>query len=465
MSILQLIELTRRSFETTTAAMNTIGQNIANEQTEGYKRRRIELRAETLNSNGVQITTPLGASTGLGVSLQSIDRIRDSLLSSSSWEARAGLGASDEESRLLSAIENLFPANTEGSIGSLLGNFWNAWSDVANNPSDLGIRETLLSKSAALTNSFNRAASDIDRLEDEATKDLESLVADFNNKLQQVADLNVQIRAQRANNTPDLTAEDERELIISELSEMAPIHVEIDELNVYNVTIHGMILVQGRDAEGLNLDTLASPPTLTFPGATVAFNPPAGDDGRIGAIMRTLTDTLPGVRQNLDTLVDTIVTRVNALHGTGYGLDGGTGRDFFDPTGLAAGTFTLSAGMSNAQFIAASDDPDPTAIGDNDIATAILNERTALQAGLGNQTVESFAISTVTSIGSQLEAVNGQYEGHSAVVNYLDALERGVSGVSVNDELTNLIQYQQSFGAAARVLTTVQSMMDTLLAI
>jgi flagellar hook-associated protein 1 FlgK len=246
---------------------------------------------------------------------------------------------------------------------------------------------------------------------------------------------------------------------------MAPVHVEIDELYNYNLTVHGMTLVQGRDAAPLTLDTLAVPPTLTFPNSTVAFNPPAGDDGRIGAALRNLTTTLPTVRQNLDTLVETVVTRVNGLHTTGFGLDGGTGRTFFDPAGLAAGTFALSADMTDPRFIAASDDADPTAVGDNDIATAILNERTVLQAGLNNQTVENHAISIVTGIGSRLQTVNGQYEGQAAVVNYLDALERGVSGVSANEELTNLIQYQQSFGAAARVLSTVQTMMDTLLAL
>ena len=109
MSILQLIELTRRSFETTTAAINVVGQNIANERTEGYKRRRVELRATSSNGPGVFIPSPLGVSNGTGVSLDSITRIHDSLLASSAWEARSGLGAADEEARLLSAIENLFP--------------------------------------------------------------------------------------------------------------------------------------------------------------------------------------------------------------------------------------------------------------------------------------------------------------------------------------------------------------------
>ncbi len=182
-------------------------------------------------------------------------------------------------------------------------------------------------------------------------------------------------------------------------------------------------------------------------------------------MLRTVNSTLADTRQNLDTLAASLVDRINTLHAGGYGLDGNTGRNFFDPTGLAAGTITISADIAEARFIAASDNPDATAIGDNDIASAILDERTAVQVALNDQTFENFSISIVSNVGSQLESANAQFEGHQAVVNYLDALERGASGVSVNEELTNLIQFQQSFAAAARVLNTAQSMFDTLLAL
>ena len=463
MSLLQLIELTRRSFETTTAAINTVGQNIANEHTEGYRRRQVELRADSLNGPGVLIPTPPDGSYGLGVSLQSIDRVRDQLLASSAWEARSGLGAADEESRLLSAIENLFPANSTGSLGDVLNEFWNAWSDLSNNPEDLGVRQTLLARGGALSNSLNRIATDLDRLAETAVEDLAAYAEEFNTKLQQVADLNVQIQAQRAKGTPDFAAEDQRDRLIADLAELAPIHVEVNDRYAFNLSVHGMTVLQDREVSPLTLDTQTQPPSLTFGTTGVAYNPPAGDDGRLGAILRTINTTIPNTRQSLDTLVDTLVSRVNAIHSTGYGLDGNTGRNFFDPTGLAAGTIALAADVSEARFIAASGDADPQAIGNNDIATAILDERTAQQGALNGATFEGHVIDTVSSIGSRLETANGQFEGHVAVVSYLEALDRGVSGVSVNEELTNLIQYQQSFAAAARVLNTAQAMMDTLL--
>ena len=463
MSILHLIELTRRSFETTTAAINVVGQNIANERTEGYKRRRIELRATSTNGPGVLIPSPLGVSHGSGVSLDSIERIHDSLLASSAWEARSGLGAADEEARLLSAIENLFPSNSAGSLNNVLSDFWGAWNELSTDPSDLGIRQTLLNRTGTLTDTLNRISTDLDQLKSQTTPDLESAVEEFNTIIDRIAELNGYIQAQRASNTPDFAAEDERDLLISDLSELAPVHVQQDEGGIYNVYVKGMIVVQGKEVTQLELDTSGTTPSLSYANTNIGYSAPAGDDGRIGALVRTLNTTIPDIEQQLDTLANTIVTRVNAIHNTGYGLDGNTGRDFFDAAGTTADTIALSADISDTRFIAASDNPDATATEDNDIALAILNERTAQQGALNNSTIEDYAVSMVSGVGSQLETVTGQFEGHAAVVTYLDSLERGVSGVSINEELSKLIQYQQTFSATARVLSTAQIMLDTIL--
>ena len=465
MSILQLIELTRRSFEATSAAINVVGQNIANEQTEGYKRRRVELRSTSANGPGVFIPTPLGVSQGSGVSLNSIERIRDQLISSSTWEARSGLGAANEETRLLSAIENLFPSNNAGSLNDVLSDFWGAWNELSNDPSDLGVRQTLINRSSALSETLNRISNDLDTLRQQTTPELEDAVSEFNSTLERIAELNGYIQAQRANGTPDFSAEDERDLLVNDLSELAPLQVQEVDGGAYRITVNGMIAVQGKQTNPLELDTGTIPATLSFANTTVSYSAPAGDDGRIGALLRVLNTTIPGVEQQLDSLAETLVTRVNALHTTGFGLDGNTGRDFFDATGTTAGTIELSGDISDARFIAASDNPDDTAVEDNDIALAILAERTTEQTALDNSSIEEYALRIVGDVGSRLETVTGQFEGHAAVVNYLDALERGVSGVSINEELSRLIQFQQSFSASARVLNTAQIMMDTILAL
>jgi flagellar hook-associated protein 1 FlgK len=465
MSINQLIELTRRSFRSTSAVINTIGQNIANEHTEGFSRRRVTLEAASIASPGVQIVTPMGTSTGIGVSINDIDRVRDQVLAAAAWEANAGLGASDEESRILSALENLFPVNSEASLSNLLNDFWDGWSDVADAPTNIGSRIALRSRAESLALAMNRIATDIDRLQDDSVAQLEQIVEDFNARLDEIARLNQRITTARAGNVPDLAGEDRRDQLVKELSEMAPVQVQVDDRHMYSITIQGMVVVQGDTVEHLALDTSGVLPTLMYETSGISFNPTPGDDGRLGALMRAMTVIYPDARQDLDDLAAALVDRINTLHAAGYGLDGSTGLTFFDPAGTTAGTIALSTDVDDPRSIAASDDPDPTVLGDNDTALAIVAERLVAQAALGDRTFENHATDVVTGIGAQVEQANDQYEGHLAVVNYLTALERGVSAVSINEELANLILYQQTFAATARVLNTAQVMLDTLLAL
>ncbi|MEZ4702866.1 MAG: flagellar hook-associated protein FlgK [Rhodothermales bacterium] len=465
MSINQLIELTRRSFRTTSAVINTIGQNIANENTEGFSRRRVSLESASIASPGVQVVTPMGTSTGIGVSIGDIDRVRDQVLAAATWEANAGLGASDEEARILSALENLFPVNSDASLTNQLSRFWDGWSDVADTPTSLSARVALINRAQSLTLTLNRISTDIDRLQDDSIAQLSQTVVDFNFRLDEIGRLNQRIATGRAANAPDLAGEDRRDQLVKELSEMAPLQIQLDDQGMYNVTIGGMVVVQGDTVEHLDLDTTGVLPTLTFESSGISFNPTPGDDGRLGALMRALTVAYPDARQQLDDLASTLVDRINTLHSNGFGLDGNTGLNFFDPAGVTAGTIALSTDIADPRSIAASDDPDPTVLSDNDTALAILAERTVDQAPLGDVSFEEHAINMTSEIGAQVQRANDQYEGHLAVVNYLGALERGVSAVSINEELSNLILYQQTFAAAARVLSTAQSMMDTLLSL
>ncbi len=465
MSINQLIELTRRSFRTTTAAINTIGQNIANENTEGYSRRRVTLESSSIASPGVQVVTPMGSPTGVGVSINDIERVRDDVLAAAVWEANAGLGASDEEARILSALENLFPVNSDASLPNMLNAFWDGWSDVADNPTNLAARVALQNRGESLALTLNRISDDIDRLHDDSVAELIRQVEDFNGTLDEIARLNQRIATGSAGNAPDLAGEDRRDLLVKELSEMAPLQIQKDDRNMYTITINGMVVVQGETVEKLALDTTGAVPLLSFETSGISFNPPSGDDGRLGALMRALTVTYPNARQGLDDLSSTLVDRINTLHVDGFGLDGSTGLNFFDPAGDTAGTIALSADIADPRSIAASDDPDPTVQSDNDLALAILAERLADQAALNDESFENHTVNLISGIGAQVENANDQYEGHLAVVNYLGALERGVSAVSINEELSNLIRYQQTFAAAARVLNTAQTMLDTLIAL
>lgn len=462
MSLNQLFSLTRRSFQTIQAAMNTVGQNVANANTEGYARRRVTLQAVNIRDTGIYTALPPRSATGLGVSVATYERLRDHLLDVAAWDARASLGAADEETRIYQVLESLLAADDDTGLAALLNDFWNRWSDLADNPTDTGVREALRGQAQTLIDTFHRLARDLDTLTIQTTETLRDAVDQANSLLEELASLNSTIQAARQKGNPDLVAEDRRDQLVHELAELLPVQVHALEDGSYQLTVGGMALVQGDQVMPLTLDLSGGTPSLTFGNTGIAFRAPEGQDGRIGAQLRMLTQTIPDVRQRLDTLAATLVNEVNSRHASGYGLDGLTGRAFFDPAGTTASTIALSADvLADSRAIAASGDP--TAPGDNSVALQIAGLRDALLFNGGTETAETYAINLAGIIGAAAKDATGRLERSRATIDHLDALQQGVMGVSLDEELTNMIRFQQAYAATARVLDTARSMMDTLL--
>ncbi|NBB88045.1 MAG: flagellar hook-associated protein FlgK [Bacteroidetes bacterium] len=482
MGINQIIEMGRRSLRTFDAGMNTVSQNIANAESEGYHRRRITINSVATDSRGVVIGPP-GATDRLGgAGVGSFERLRDRLFTAMGREASTGLGAGEEEARLLDGVESVFGVGTEGSLSNVLSGFWNGWSDLADNPTDIGTREALLRKAQNLTSTLNRVDSDLNRIRNEAAGTLGRSVDDVNDKLNRIAELNERIQKSRNNGSPNYSAEDERDQLVKDVAEYVPVKVLENQNDGYQVTVNGMSVVQGTNVVELDLQNGTTPPNppdklVYFEGTNKTFQPAPNrrGDGKIGALLRTLNDTLRGVQSDLDTLSGDIVTQVNGIHSNGYDLNGVQGGTFFDPANTTAGDISLSDDLR-----------DPDGPGPQPVGPALLPERIAAAAedpatpgtsdGPGNsdqalsifdlrETLENEAIRIVSDVGNQLDEAQKTSSAQSGVLAQVDAMESGVSGVSIDEELTKMIEYQQSFAASSRIIQTAQQMMDTLLAI
>lgn len=466
MSINQLLNITRRSFAAFDAAMNTIGQNVANAETEGYSRRRVTLQSESVSNQGVYDRYSDRMATGNGVNVAVYERLRDQLLSRSSWHANGFMGASEEEHRVTTALQSVFTSATDGSLSNQLTAFWNSWSDLADKPTDNGVRMAVRGQGASLAATLNRMAADIEHLQEETQRALEGGISNVNKMLEQIAELNEVIARGNAVGSPDLASEDRRDVLIGQLAEHAKIRVTEEESGSYTVTLDGMMVVSGATAESLKLDTTGATPKILIAGTPVAMKVPTEGGGRLGGWLRTLQTTLPDTRAALDDIAETLVTEINTLHSGGYDLDGNTNVDFFDSASITAGAIKLSAAVnaSSRAVVASSGDP-ATGVNDSDIANAIFKLGESKLMNGNAESVETFAINLVSGIGATSKRASGLFESNAAFASHVNAMAKGVSGVSVEEEMTELIRYQQAFGAAARVLNAAQTMMDTLLAI
>jgi flagellar hook-associated protein 1 FlgK len=452
MSLSSLYNSSRRSLQAYQAAANVTGQNIANAETPGYTRQRVGLRQDLIARGGLFFHGP-GRGQANGVGVGDFERVRSQILDSAARRAQSGAEGAGLSAYMLSAMEQqLAPDGGDALLGSL-GRFWGAWSDVADNPASLSARDALISAGGQLAGTLRSADERMQAFGDSVESDLGDSVEQANRVLGEIAVLNGLVRRANASGTRDADAEDRRDALLDELSALAPIQVRPQGDGMVTVSFGGMVGVQGTEALPISLALPPDVPTaeVRANGSTRAMALSSTEGGVLGAQLHLLNTAIPGARAGLDGLAAALVERVNALHTAGTGLDGGTGRSFFDPAGVTASTLALSTDLAGAESVAASASGDP---GDTATATAI--------AGLGED-VNALVTTMLGGIGTQVRNATAASNANAAVADHAVALRDGISAVSIDEEMVNLIKYQQSYAASARVLETANSLFDTLM--
>jgi flagellar hook-associated protein 1 FlgK len=276
---------------------------------------------------------------------------------------------------------------------------------------------------------------------------------------------------------PDL--EDQRDLKLRELAELADISVTLDESGSATVSVGGMVVVSRGTVTPLEL---VAGPTVTVNGSTFdqyrVVSSLGGVDvavvgGELGGLLTSYNTTIPEALGALDQLARTLIEGVNAEHRAGYGLGvpPTTGVDFFMGTSAASIGLDLTdtsggaARGSNPQAlnIAAAGGPPPPAPGDNAVALRIAGLSDGAQAALGGASLTAFYAALAGDLGSDAQAAGNSEEANDMMLAQLESQRSAVSGVSLDEEMVNLIKYQRAFDAAARVISVTDDMMQSLL--
>jgi flagellar hook-associated protein 1 FlgK len=283
-------------------------------------------------------------------------------------------------------------------------------------------------------------------------------VDQINGLAQRIADLNGQIVALGGpeHQAPDL--EDQRDLLVDQLSGLVDVKVVPHDDGSIGVLTGDSLLVDGSQVNAMAV-TLGS-------GGWGVGSANGGENhfaaGSVQALLDLVNTTLPAIRGQLDTFVRSVVTEVNALHRTGTTPDGQTGTDFFDPAGLTAATIALAAPVAaSGDAIAAA--ASGGAPGNGTIALGVAGLATSGVATLGGKTLREFYAEFASGVGVQSQAAQQDVDAQQTLVDNADAQRSSVSGVSVDEEMVALITQQQAYGAAARLLKVADDMMQQLL--
>jgi flagellar hook-associated protein 1 len=446
-------------------ALETAGRNIANVNNAGYARQRI-----VMGSRGT-VLTPLGAQS-LGVEALQVQQLRDSLLDrqvtrelalSSSLSARqsayeraqADLGQSIDRSTGASTANS----SSGGGIAGALGDFFSSFDSFASSPTDIGVRQTLLQQSSVLTDSLRQADTRLAQLQDDLTVQMDTDVAGINSLLSTIATLNGQIGHFEINSPG--SAVDLRDQRQAKLEELAS---KINFETTPSAAANGQLDVSIRDTSG-TLVPLVQSAAVTGPvvltGSTVTAGSPAAVVAVTGGSLHGNLDardvTVQDLRDELDALAGQLVTSVNAA----YNPSGATG-DFFNASGTTAGTIALATGLTASNLKASDGGP----AGDNTVALAVARLADhAFSTGSGdaiNGTFAGYYAGVVSSLGSVASRVSSQYDDQLNIETIVRGQRDAVSGVSMDEELADLVKYQRSFQASSRFIQVVDELLDTI---
>lgn len=448
-------------------AQEVTGENIANVNTPGYSRQRVILEsAPPNNANGF----PLGT----GVKITAIERYYDGLLQQQLVNAQSTQGFDTTKSQVLQQIEPSFNEISNDGIGAAVANYFSAWQDLSLNPGGSSERQVVLTRAQIMTDNFHSVSKALNDSINVQNASLVPITGSINSTLTNIAQLNGQIKTTELVSGNANEMRDQRDQLVRELSQNIGITFVENSDGTTDVRYadNGAALVTGGTAGAFSLDK-TNPNSYVIQlkpvdGVLTAVTPVTG---QLGATVTLRDSIIPGYLNQVDTLAKSVADAVNTQHSAGFSPTGGFGQNFFSPLATIAGSsaaFSIDAGLNINTIAAAGLNPSAPPLfypGDNSKAMSIarLANVNTVPSGAPTATFSSFYSSLVSKVGLDVKASITTVAQDEAFTKQLSTLRESNSGVSLDEELTNLIKYQRSYQASAKLITTATEMMDIVI--
>jgi flagellar hook-associated protein 1 FlgK len=440
-----------RALDAQRYGMDVTGQNIANANTPGYSRRTIDLAAVAPYEPG---------SAGGGVDVVSVRALRDRLLDRKLRQELPSQQRESAKADSLSVIESTIGLPGK-SIDAKLQSFFDSFSKLANDPTSAVARQEVLQQATGLAGAFNDMSQRLTDSQTDADTQVRASVDQINTIVTQLGKLNAS--ASSVASTGGLPAlQDQQGQLVRQLSALTNVQVLDQGNGVINVSFgNGRPLVVGETTYPVGVTSTA--PTgyaqITSGGTTVTSEITGG---KLAGYLQMRDANIPAYKSQLDTLAYTVAQQVNAAHSAGYDQTGAAGGNFFAPlgsaTGAAAAIAVDPAITSDLKKIAAAG-----------IAEAGDNQNARRLSALGSATVIGSGTMTdawsqlVYTVGRDSKAAQDEQASLSQVVDQIDTLRDQVSGVSLDEEATNLLKFQRAYEANAKFFAACNQAIDVLM--
>jgi flagellar hook-associated protein 1 FlgK len=441
-------------------AVEVAAHNVANATNTTYTRQRLTTQAST-PTYGTAGSVGDG-DRGTGVTIVSLSRLRDRL-ADVAYRSEAGTaGASAARSETLTRAESILGTYGDGAPEALSA-FVASWDALSTTPDDSSSRTSVLAAGSRLADALNTASSSLDAVSNEVTLRVGDDVGELNGLLSTVAKLNTSIiKAQTEQREPnDLL--DQRDAALDRIAALTGAKIDPQQDGSVTLTTSGgTVLVQGQSAVTLTASG-TNPVSVTIGGTPLTLA------GEIGGYVSAATTDLPAYRAQLDAVAVSVRNIMNAAHASGVGSDGTTGLAFFTGSGAAdlAVNPALTAAKLGAGLLATHTNSAGTVVagappGDGSGALSIASALRNTRDGNG-QNASDLLRAIGSRIGQAATDANRNAKTGAASLTSAQAARASADGVSVDEEMVDLVKYQHSYEAAARVISIADGMLDKLI--
>lgn len=467
-------------------ALNTTSHNISNANTEGFSRQRVELKADNAYEySGV-------GQIGTGVKLEGIVRTVDEFVDYQIRNENSTLGQYTAKSDVMSQLEAVFNEPSETGVSYAMGEMFNAWQQLGENPESLSAKNIVVEKSKTFVDTLSQTASQMQGLREDTVTSLEKNTFDINSIADQLKTLNDQIFniSVKGESPNDLL--DQRDLLMKKLSGLSDYTSSFDKWGRASITLGGKditakdagyklstvsgmadngdgtwsvsVAVGGNSSAIKTVSITADAAKGLSSGSPVYYEEGAAEplvkagitSGEIGGNLDALNEIDTRIA-DLDSFAKNLADEVNKIHNPS-----GSGAAFFEYD-AAAGAVSLNVNqdIQDDESLVATGSSDASSAGDGSRALEISKLRDKKMDN--GSTLEGSYSDIVTKVGISTEQASNIVSNQEAVMAQLTNRRESTSGVSIDEEVTNLIKFQRSFEANSRVISTLSEMLDTLI--
>ena len=414
------------------ASIQTTSHNINNINTPGYSRQRVEQSAKNAYSNpGYNSSMGLGQ-IGTGVQATDVIRIRNTFYDFQYRSESHNYGEISIKYQHYTNIEKIFNEPSDSAISGSMSDFFSSWQELSKSPNDTGAKDIVIQNAKYLATNISDVKEKLDKLATQAEKKLNDDVVEINDMINQIRDLNKDIKLIEGSGKTPNDLMDKRDSVIDELSH---------KLNIENTEVQKLINEKLENKTEVTLDELKNIGNVS---------------GEVQGSL-DMIDKISEYTSNLKELAKGLTKGVNNVM---------NGRDFNDNT----------VDATDQQIFIFNDNGDPIIKANDKLVNnpkdlVITAEKAEKMYKLKDEkitidgeeiTIGNYYNNIVQKLGNETKEVIRNEKNQSKLLEEIDNLRLNVSGVSLDEEMVNLIQFQHSYNASAKVISTIDSLLDVV---